>query len=162
MKTTNISVLALLGLSALLGTSAVQAESPAKFLIPFGFTAGTQSFSAGIHRVPVAPQVLHLEGENGHANMIAPVFCGEPSKNGSRPSTPTFRRYCDRYFLSQWAGPSVGIELRKSDADKETIAKLGEMSESGMNILPIKARALRTRATIQIGIEETKEKSREE
>jgi len=124
MKTTNIRVLTLLGLSALLGTSAVQAQGPTRFVIPFGFTVGTQSLSAGTYWVgAVAPQVLQLQDENGHSNAIFHGISREPSKNGSGQSILTFRRCGDRYFLSRWASPDQSLELRESAAEKKMIAK---------------------------------------
>ena len=133
MRTSNIRVLALFGLIATLGPAAVKAESPAEFVIPFGFTVGTQSFAAGSYRVGEAlPQVLRIQSDSGRAKMVILGIPGQPAKNSRGRVSLTFRKYGERYFLSGWAGTSRGLELPKSNAEKELIAKQAAAETSAL------------------------------
>jgi hypothetical protein len=124
MKTSNIRVLALFSLIAVLGPAAVKAESSASFVIPFGFTVGTESFSAGSYRVgELSPHVLHIQGDGRNSNKVFIGIGSLPTRSTSNQVTLTFRRYGERYFLAKWAGTGAGIELRKSAGEKELIAR---------------------------------------
>ena len=126
MKTSILSTLTMLSLSAVFGPAHVMAQDPIHVTIPFNFTVGAKPFVAGEYTVKqVTPLALAIQSTDGRAQMV--VF----ARPGERSDTPgvavlTFNRYGYHYFLSRVSEDHKGWELAKSAAEKELLAKRSE------------------------------------
>jgi hypothetical protein len=60
--------------------------------------------------------------------MVTTTHSGEPN-NKPGFATLTFKRYGDRYFLSQVSESDHGWELPKSAAERELVAKRAEPNQ---------------------------------
>ena len=127
MKTYVTRILATLSLGVALGPASLLAQSSLHANIPFDFTVGNKTFTAGEYRLePVLGQCLRLQGVDQPASaMIIMANAGSVGATPEARSRLTFNRYGDRYFLWRVAGPTRGWELRPSPAEKELIAKQG-------------------------------------
>ena len=122
MITSTIRALALSSLIATLTPLGLMAQEPARFVVPFAFTVGRQSFSPGTYRVKVVmPQVLALGSTTTGSNIFIPTYPDTPSKVNSA-ATLTFRRYGSRYFLANMADSLHGYKMPISVQEKELIA----------------------------------------
>ena len=123
MKTSILSILAMLSLSAVFGPVHLMAQDAIHVTIPFNFTVGAKPFVAGEYTVKqVTPAILAIQSADGRAQM---AIIGQPGEPSDTPGVAklTFHRYGDRYFLSRVAEDDKGWELRKSTAEKELLAK---------------------------------------
>lgn len=123
MKTSILSILAVLSLSAVFGPVHLMAQDPIHVTIPFNFTVGAKPFVAGEYTVKqVTTAVLAIQSADGRAQMCV---IGQPGDPSDTPGVAklTFNRYGDRYFLSRVAEDDKGWELRKSAPEKELLAK---------------------------------------
>jgi hypothetical protein len=126
MKTSVLSILAMLGLGAALGSVRLMAKAPIHATIPFDFTVGAKSFAAGDYSVwEMTPSVLAIRTANGRSKMLTIAHSAEPNDKPG-VATLTFHRYGDRYFLSRVSNNDRGWELAKSVVEKELIAKRAE------------------------------------
>jgi hypothetical protein len=102
-----------------------EAESKMNVNVPFDFTIGTTLLRAGHYTVqqtiPDAnPQVLSFRSANGSAQAVSMGIRLEAVNTVQQPKL-VFRKYGDRYFLSQiWlsAGDS-GTEIRQGKLERE-------------------------------------------
>jgi len=130
-RTKQIALLLLLVMGAL--TLAQAGPGPARFTVPFEFAAGTQVLPAGEYSISPAlsdrnDRIL-LRSHDGRT--VTTVFAVPVKSQGaSSQTTLVFKRYGERYFLSQfWTqGSALGREVPASSAEqearKQTEAKL--------------------------------------
>ena len=120
MKTAIIRALG----SVCLAAVSLLAQDSLNVTIPFDFTVGAKSFSAGDYTVrPAAPSVVTIRSVDGRSAAMAMTFGVESTKTPGKPKL-VFHRYGDQYFLSQiWDTGSRGKQLQPSAAEKELIAK---------------------------------------
>jgi len=117
--------LAMFCLTAGLASICLMAQGPIQVSIPFDFTVGSKSFTSGQYLVQpgLTPAVLAIRSADGQTSAMVlslPVY----ANNKSEGARLVFKRYGDRYFLSQvWASGSQGRELSPSAAERELIAK---------------------------------------
>ncbi|SRR6266699_1123023 len=121
----NLSILRTLTLSliAAIAPVSLMGQGSIRVTVPFDFTLGSKSFTAGEYRVEhPAPMVLAIRSVNGSTVRL---FQAHSGWNSAKPGTNqlTFNRYGDRYFLSQVSQEQRGWELPKSPIEKEIIAK---------------------------------------
>jgi hypothetical protein len=124
MKNTIVRILVTLSISAFLSPVALFAQSQINATIPFDFTIGAKSFTAGDYTVrQVNEHVLLIQSVKGGTGVITMVLPGETTK---RPGTPvlTFNRYGDSYFLSKVSADDRGWTLHTSPAEKEMVARV--------------------------------------
>ena len=126
-----ISLLFLFVMGAL--TLAQAGPGPARFTVPFEFAVGTQVLPAGEYNIQPAlsdrnDRIL-LRSHDGRT--VTTVFAVPvKSQKASSETTLVFKRYGERYFLSQfWSqGSATGREVPASSAEqearKQTEAKL--------------------------------------
>jgi hypothetical protein len=116
------------GLLAVSGAANAQLTSPGvvKANIPFSFTVGKKTFSAGKYRVQNSgtERVLLITAEHSSQGGLINTLDVE-AKKGSNQTKLIFRRYGDQHFLSQiWIkGETSGREIRSSRTEKELMAK---------------------------------------
>jgi hypothetical protein len=116
------------GLLAVSGAANAQLTSPGvvKANIPFSFTVGKKTFSAGKYRVQNSgtERVLLITAEHSSQGGLINTLDVE-AKKGSNQTKVIFRRYGDQHFLSQiWIkGGTSGREIRSSRTEKELMAK---------------------------------------
>jgi len=126
MKTSILSTLVMLSLSAVSGPVRLMAQEPIHVTIPFNFNVGAKPFVAGEYRVRrLSSATLAIQSEDGRSQMIV------LAQGGAQSSTPgvatvTFNRYGDRYFLAKVSENDKGWEVIKSAVEKEMIAKKSE------------------------------------
>jgi hypothetical protein len=121
MSTFKTRMLAILSLIATLGVGNAVAQGPTYFAVPFDFTVGSKSFTAGLYSVrEAAPHILQIQSRDGRANMMIPTSTSEPSKYEGL-SVINFERYGDRYFLSKFSDVSHEWVVPKSGAEKHLI-----------------------------------------
>ena len=129
MKTNSLTTFAAIALLTLAAAATARAQSAPRAQaadIPFEFTAGDQTFPAGVYRVErVNTQTdraaLSIKSGDGRLSVLVQTMPVE-----TRPGAPSesamlvFNRYGDRYFLSQIWQPSdeAGLELPKSRAER--------------------------------------------
>ena len=103
------------------GSLNAQTSNPVKVNIPFDFSAGKSSFSAGEYRIDAISQLgdLAIAGRASSAKLVSshPIQSASPSSS----TKLVFNKYGDRYFLSQiWVeGDDRGRELPQTREEKE-------------------------------------------
>jgi hypothetical protein len=127
VKTSFIRTLAIL-VGATLGPICLMAQSSTMTVkIPFDFTVGSTSFTAGDYtlRPQLAHDVLSLQSADDRSAIMALTLEVQSTKRVLQ-ATLVFNRYGDRYFLSQvWSPGHIGRQLEMSAREKEILAKLG-------------------------------------
>ena len=123
MKSLIVRTLVTLTLSAALSPVALLAQDQLNAKIPFAFTAGATSFAPGDYSVHQLNNghVLVIQNQKDGTAVMTTVMTGESKKAGT--SVITFKRYGDRYFLSEVSSNDKGWLLFPSAAEKELIAK---------------------------------------
>lgn len=123
MKKQALVMATLFVLSFIAAAQVVRADDPMLVNIPFAFVAGNATLPAGEYRVQ------KLDG----SSAVLLIRCSDASTSAMVLSNATqakdiptqskliFKRYNDRYFLTQvWSeGSSLGREVIKSRAEKE-------------------------------------------
>src|SRR5579863_3105196 len=100
MKSSILTSLVMLGLSAAFVPVRVMAQEPIHVTIPFNFNAGTKPFTAGEYRVRQLSQgSIAIQSADGHSQIVLMAWAGEPSGSANLAKV-TFNRYGDHYFLS--------------------------------------------------------------
>jgi len=121
-------------LSLIVAAQAVQADEPMLVNIPFAFVAGNVTLPAGEYRVQKldgnsAVVLIRCSDANASAMVLSNAA---QAKETQTQSKLVFKRYDNRYFLSQvWKAGSIrGRELLKSQAEKE-IAQSASIKRTG-------------------------------
>jgi len=128
MKTSTLSTLVMLSLSAALGPVHLMAQGPINVTIPFNFSVGSNSFAAGAYSVrQIQPSVLMIESVDGRGKALTTTHTAEPNYTQGT-AVLNFNRYGDRYFLSRVSNTDRGWELIKPATERELIAKRAESS----------------------------------
>lgn len=123
MKTSILSTIATISLSAVLGPVSLRAQGTIHVTIPFDFTVGAKSFAAGEYRVnQQAPHVLAIRSINGRSVMMIGANAAQATAPPGKAML-TFTKYGDHYFLSQVSDYGHGWELPKSTVEKELAAQ---------------------------------------
>lgn len=94
--------------------------------IPFDFTAGKTSLSAGVYAVEmISENALLVRSIDGKKSVLLLARQAEPGRK-QKPARIIFNRYGHRYFLSQaWvSGGDVGRELHPSGAERRLAREL--------------------------------------
>lgn len=138
MKTLNTIVLAL-GAAAVLGTSALHAETGVVARIPFDFTVQTVSLPAGEYSLrPISPtsgiiRIVNLDTHRSVDLLASSTLSQYKGKRGDHAKV-IFHRYGDRYFFSEvWTpaglrGATVSSKLEReyqADNAEKQIASVG-------------------------------------
>ena len=110
------------GACAVLAVSCLSAQSDHKTTaaVPFDFMVGNQHMAAGIYDVTTDQNTLLIRGEeNGSASFVL-AFSAYAGKTQEQAKL-VFKRYGDRYFLSQvwYPGTNQGRQLRISKIERE-------------------------------------------
>ncbi len=111
------------------GMAAAQLDSRSKIAVqvPFEFVAANKIVPAGEWVVQIAIEEVNvLDIRNAHTN--AGVFSTSSRSEAKQPASHyalVFRRYGDRYFLSEISlqGSKIGYRLRESKAEAELRAR---------------------------------------
>jgi len=121
-------------LSLIVAAQAVRADEPMLVNIPFAFVAGNVTLPAGEYRVQKldgnsAVVLIRCSDANASAMVLSNAAQAKETQNQSKL---VFKRYDNRYFLSQvWKAGSIrGRELLKSQAEKE-IARSASIKTTG-------------------------------
>jgi hypothetical protein len=141
-RTKQIAQSYLLLMVVLLGvlTAAQAAPGPIRFAVPFDFAVGTEVLPAGEYSVQPAlsdrSDRILLRSRDGRT--VTTFFAvAVKAEQASSQSTLVFKRYGDRYFLSQlWTqGSTLGREVPASSAEqearKQSEAKLAVVAAKG-------------------------------
>lgn len=127
--------------SALTSVSAQTPGHIARASIPFEFNVGGKSLPAGTYtvaRINSDGTSLRVSNQQNSAiRLTQSVVASEPKNQ----SILVFKRYGDRYFLSQvWlAGESTGREMFKSRSEKEMAQELAKNNQQAEIITVIAA-----------------------
>src|SRR5713101_2846395 len=134
MKTRALVMTTLFVLSFLVAAQVVQADEPMLVNIPFACVAGNVTLPAGEYRVQKldgnsAVVLIRCSDANASAMVLSNAA---QAKETQTQSKLVFKRYDNRYFLSQiWKAGSIrGRELLKSQAEKE-IARSASIKMTG-------------------------------
>jgi len=130
MRQSVTSVLVALLLFA--GLSSAHAQEQLTVKVPFSFVVNSSTLPAGTYRVRQTffhqQKSLLLNGENTSASVLATTF-----DDSIRGDKLVFRRYGERYFLTDVATPSGNLhfsparsEITKQMAADETVALGGK------------------------------------
>jgi hypothetical protein len=123
MKSSILSTLVMLGLSAAFVPVHVMAQEPIHVTIPFNFNAGSKPLAAGEYRVrQLSPVALAIQSVDGNSQVVLMAQAGEPSDVAGFAKV-TFNRYGNRYFLSQVSETGKGWVVAISAAEKELLAR---------------------------------------
>jgi hypothetical protein len=94
------------------------------FTVPFAFNVGNEVLPAGDYKVYVENETIRLHKTDGKANVIAITRRKVSVGDTEREVKLKFRRYGDRYYLSQvWPADGVGRELRRPRQEATDLAK---------------------------------------
>ena len=134
MKKRAFVMATLLVLSIMVAAQVAQAEEPMLVNIPFAFTAGNVTLPAGEYRVQKLDgnsAVVLISCTDASASAMV-LSNAAQAKKAQTQSKLVFRRYENRYFLSQlWTAGSIhGRQLLKSRAEKE-IAQSARLDNQG-------------------------------
>jgi hypothetical protein len=123
MKKQSILLAGLLVLSSIAATQVARAQEAMVVDIPFAFTAGDATLPAGEYRVQKMDRnssvlLIHC-WDAGASTMV--ITNAAQAKEPQTESKLVFKRYGNRYFLSQvWTAGSIsGRQLPKSPKEKE-------------------------------------------
>ncbi len=127
MKRQAVSLVSLLSLLLVTG-SAIAQTSNLRANVPFNFTAGEKTLSAGAYTIGAisgAPQILLLQAQDGATRMMVASNAAENHKPANKTKL-VFNRYRDQYFLAEiWEeGAARGRQLQKSNREKELAKEL--------------------------------------
>ena len=125
MKSFVVRTLVTLSFGAILSSPALLAQTQLNATIPFPFTVGTRSFDAGdysVHRLN-NDRILLIRNEKDGSSVMTAVLSGNNQGKNPDMSVLTFKRYGDRYFLSEVSSDNHAWQLFRSAAEKELIAK---------------------------------------
>jgi hypothetical protein len=119
MKTKLMGALAVF---ALAGVTAYAQSMPLEANVPFEFVVGDRTVQAGeytlTHMSP-HPGVIMLSSETSNVRFFIMTVPDDPTKPPANPEL-VFKRYGDKYYLSQiWTGEN-GLKLRMSKKEVET------------------------------------------
>jgi hypothetical protein len=121
MRNQILKRLATFGLFLTLVAASVQAqtENSIKVNVPFDFTAGQTSLSAGIYSVKlISTNVLLVCGDTTKCLFVNAPRAIE-SRITEKPERIILNRYGDRYFLSQvWLRADAGRQINPSRAER--------------------------------------------
>jgi hypothetical protein len=120
MKSTKQVALLLLFVMGVL-TLAQAGPGPARFTVPFDFAVGTQVLPAGEYSVqPALSDRVLLRSHDGRT-VTTVLAVPVKSQKASSETALVFKRYGERYFLSQiWTqGSEFGREVPASAAEQE-------------------------------------------
>ncbi len=122
MKKQILSVVTLLSLAVALSVAALaNLSATIRAEIPFDFTVGNETFSAGKYRIaklnPTGATVI--QNTETKKSQAFQVFNGKTGR-GNQTVKLVFNRYGNQYFLNQiWDGSERNMELVKSKAERE-------------------------------------------
>jgi hypothetical protein len=124
MKNSIVRTLLTLSISAVLSPVALLAQPKINATIPFDFTVGAKTFTAGDYSVSkLNEHVLLIQRVKDGTGVMTMVMPSEPTKQEGIPVI-VFNRYGDRYFLSQVSGADQGWKLNQSRLERELIGKV--------------------------------------
>ena len=110
------------GACAVLAVSCLSAQSDHKTItaVPFDFMVGSQHMAAGTYDVTTDQSKVLIRGEENGSASFAIAFWAYADKTQERAKL-VFKRYGDRYFLSQvwYPGTNQGRELGISKVERE-------------------------------------------
>src|SRR5262245_25071200 len=124
VKTISKRTLAAFSVAIVLAGSAFGLASALKAHIPFDFRLGNKTLEAGDYIVRVVHgSSLSIESLNGDRSAVSLTIPAQAPGHLSDGQL-VFTRYGGDYFLSRafWPGYDSGVELPKSNAEREAIA----------------------------------------
>ena len=114
---------------AVLAASCFSAQFDHKTIaaVPFDFMVGNQHMAAGTYDVTTDQNTVLIRGEENDSATFALAFSAYASKTQERAML-VFKRYGDRYFLSQvwYPGTNQGHELGISKLERELARNSGK------------------------------------
>ncbi|HMG86672.1 MAG TPA: hypothetical protein VK574_13155 [Terracidiphilus sp.] len=120
MKTTirTIALATLVAIASLSQTVIAQTGRPStKVAVPFAFDYGTQHFAAGVYTVSMRDKNI-LTLNSGNHSAWAMIQAGyDPTQN--KAGYVVFRKYGDRYFLTEYAPASGSLHASVSESAAE-------------------------------------------
>jgi hypothetical protein len=100
------------------------------FVVPFEFSVGQKVLPAGEYTVTGETQILRIQSKDGKEHVIALPLRTRVSAQWPRESKLMFKRYGDRYYLSQvWLPDGIGREFRKQRNAEVDVARNGSTTE---------------------------------
>jgi hypothetical protein len=121
-KNSILCALASITLSALVGSAALKAQDSVTVTVPFNFSVGSNSLTAGDYRVtqPV-PGILAIHSVTDNSTILAGTIPG----GGPRSAQPklTFQQYGSYYFLSAVSDGTRQWGMPKSREERQLLAK---------------------------------------
>jgi hypothetical protein len=107
---------------AVLAVSCLSAQSDHKTIsaVPFDFMVGNQHMAAGTYDITTGQSTVLVRGEDNGSAIFTLAFSAYTDKTPERAKL-VFKRYGDRYFLSQvwYPGTNQGRELKVSKVERE-------------------------------------------
>jgi hypothetical protein len=114
---------------AVLAVSCLSAQSDHKTIaaVPFDFMVGERHMAAGTYDVTTGPSTVLIRGEENGSATFALASWAYANKTQEQAKL-VFKRYGDRYFLSQvwYPGTNQGRELGISKVEREFARNSGK------------------------------------
>jgi hypothetical protein len=124
MKSSVLRTLVTLGLGTIFNHVGLLAQDQILCAnVPFDFTVGANSFSAGKFCVQRWREpVVRIQDSSHGTGIFAQTLPANPTKEPGKVKF-TFHRYGSTYFLAQVSDNNIGRAFFRSTAEKELIAK---------------------------------------
>ena len=128
-----LSIIALVSCLVTLAVAGSQSSGRFRVELPFDSIAGETKLKAGSYIVDssIVRDVPLIRSADYRTNVFVMTFGGNSSGNPSRAKL-VFRRYGDKYFLTQiWnEGSTVAMELPESRAEREVKKELKRLARA--------------------------------
>jgi len=129
MKNRIFNTLKAFSACAMLAVSCLSAQSDHKTItaVPFDFMVGNRHMAAGTYDITIDQSTVLVRGEENGLASFALAFWAHADKTQERAKL-VFKRYGDRYFLSQiwYPGTNEGRELAVSKIERELARNSGK------------------------------------
>jgi hypothetical protein len=120
-------------LTLIVGSVQAQTGYQMEVNIPFDFTAGRTSLTAGIYSVKlISENMLLVRSSDGTKNVLLLARQAEHVRT-RKPARVIFNRYGDRYFLSEtfFSEADLGCQVNPSRAERDLAAEYRLAKSSG-------------------------------
>ena len=127
MNNKTYRIVAILGIFLAFAVASVNAQAPSKVEvnIPFEFSAGKTTLSAGVYSIKrMSGNTVRLRSEDGHSSVILNAPVTNSSSDPNAVERIVFERYGDQFALAQiWLTADSGRQIwtNKKGAKSERI-----------------------------------------
>jgi hypothetical protein len=116
----SISTIALATLVAVASLTQLHAQNnAARINVPFAFNSGSEHFAAGAYTITTqGPDILALRNDSHPGTRLAMIEFSTDASSAHAPSSLTFRKYGNNYFLAEYSTNSATMTLVMSNQER--------------------------------------------